>query len=133
MSEVTTAQAEYAAKYNKENAAIDVSGVSLTERETQILWNFINGEWCGCARQVIDTETLTAWDFRGLYSPAWDICEGVKGACGVVSSLVKKELAETYESDGVEIIRLRAKGRAVLLGLVNVATVAERQKMLGRS
>ena len=138
MSEATTRAAEYAAKYNKENAAIDVSGVSLTERETQILWNFINGEWCGCYRQVADTETITAWDLRMLYSYSEDICGGVKNPSGVASSLNKKGLVESYtdktHSEGpLDCMALTEAGTAKLVSLVNAATVAERQKMLGRS
>ena len=131
MSEVTTRAAEY----NKENAAIDVSGVSLTERERQIMRNFCQNEWSGSEANLLEVETVTAWDVRYLYSHSSDICEGVKNPSGVVSSLNKKGLVESYTDEEytegpLDCMALTELGTAMLVKMINDTAMDDRKIFL---
>lgn len=75
--------------------------MSLTEKEKMMLNNFKNDEYLG------GDMSSSTW--------SWNVCQGIDGACGVMSSLVKKDLAWTqYNYSDDDMCGLTEKGREVL-------------------
>lgn len=128
--------AEFNAEHN-----LDLSGIKLTDRETQIMQNFAQNEWsCICVEGpgpwspdvLLETETVTAWECRYLYSRSNDICEGVKNPSGVVSSLNKKGLVKSYTDEEytegpLDCMCLTELGTAMLVKMINDTPIADRK------
>lgn len=128
--------AEHNAEYN-----LDLSGIKLTDRETQIMRNFCQNEWSGVEINgecnidlLLETETVTAWNCRYLYSRSNDICEGVKNPSGVVSSLNQKGLVSSYTdtcdddpSYKLDCMALTELGTAMLVKMINDTPIADRK------